>query len=48
MEIDLEEESKTKKYKVILNIDIENILNIENIHNHHKRHWRKIYKVIQQ
>ena len=48
MEIDLEEERKTKKYKVILNIDIKNIVNIENIHNHHKRHWRKIYKVIQQ
>ena len=36
MEIDLEEEPKTEKYKVTLNIDIGNIVKIENIHNHHK------------
>ena len=48
MEIDLEEEQKTKKYKVKLNIDIENNVKNENIHNHRKIHWRKIYKVIQQ
>ena len=36
MEIDLEEEPKAEKYKVKLNIDIENIVKIENIHNHQK------------
>ena len=39
---------KDKKYKVTLNIDIENIVRIENIHNRPKRHWSTIYKVIQQ
>ena len=44
----LKEEQKTEKYKVTLNIDIENIFRIENIHDRHKRHSMKIYKVIQQ
>ena len=48
MEIDLEEEQNTEKYKATLNIDIENISKIENIHNDHKRNWMRIYKVIQQ
>ena len=48
MEIDIEEEQRTEKYKATLNIDIENIVKIENIHNHHKINYREIYKVIQQ
>ena len=48
MEIDLKEEQRTWKYKVTLNIDIDNIIKIPNIHLHLKRHLRTIYGVIQQ
>ena len=47
MEIDFREEWMIEKYKVTLNIDIENIIKIENIHNHPKINWRIIYKIIQ-
>ena len=46
MEIVLEEERKTEKYKVTLNIDIENIVKIENTQNHYNdfgEQYTKLY-----